>query len=55
VFPDALRAKIGDEEVVPNKGIYMAPGLRRDGSRDVRGSGSSRPKARSSGRAWSIT
>lgn len=34
-FFDALRVKIRDEGVVHNKAIYLALGVRRDGTRDV--------------------
>lgn len=37
VFLDALRVKIRDEGTVMNKAVYMALGVRRDGSRDVLG------------------
>ncbi|VWD27016.1 transposase [Burkholderia lata] len=37
VFLDALRVKIRDEGVVRNKAIYLALGVRRDGTRDVLG------------------
>ncbi|OQD24113.1 hypothetical protein UE98_13995 [Burkholderia cenocepacia] len=37
VFFDALRVKIRDEGVVRNKAIYLALGVRRDGTRDVLG------------------
>ena len=49
VFFDALRVKIRDEGVVRNKAVYLALGVLPDGTRDVWGCGSSRPKARSSG------
>jgi putative transposase len=37
VFLDALRVKIRDEGTVMNKAVYMALGVRRDGTRDVLG------------------
>ncbi len=37
VFFDALHAKIRDEGVVRNKAIYLALGVRLDGTRDVLG------------------
>jgi transposase-like protein len=37
VFFDALRVKIGDDNVVRNKAVYLALGVRRDGSREVLG------------------
>jgi transposase-like protein len=37
VFFDALRVKIRDEGVVRNKAIYLALGVRRDGSREILG------------------
>lgn len=37
VFLDALRVKIRDEGTVMNKAIYLALGVRRDGTRDVMG------------------
>ncbi|AIV62573.1 transposase, Mutator family protein [Burkholderia pseudomallei K42] len=37
VFLDALRVKIRDEGVVSNKAIYLALGVRRDGTCDVLG------------------
>lgn len=37
MFFDALRVKIRDEGVVRNKAIYLALGVRRDGTRDVPG------------------
>lgn len=37
VFLDALRVKIRDEGTVMNKAVYMALGIRRDGTRDVLG------------------
>jgi putative transposase len=37
VFLDALRVKIRDEGTVLNKAIYLALGIRRDGTRDVMG------------------
>ncbi|KVN37200.1 hypothetical protein WT67_01155 [Burkholderia stagnalis] len=37
VFFDALRVKIRDEGMVRNKAIYLALGVRRDGTRDVLG------------------
>ena len=37
VFFDALRVKIRDEGTVRNKAIYLALGMRRDGTRDVLG------------------
>lgn len=37
VFMDALRVKIRDEGTVMNKAVYMALGVRRDGTRDVLG------------------
>ena len=37
VFMDALRVKIRDEGTVMNKAVYMALGVRRDGTREVLG------------------
>jgi len=37
VFFDALRVKVRDEGTVKNKAIYLALGVRRDGTRDVLG------------------
>jgi transposase-like protein len=37
VFMDALRVKIRDEGSVRNKAVYMALGIRRDGTREVLG------------------
>jgi len=37
VFLDALRVKIRDEGTVLSKAVYMALGIRRDGTRDVLG------------------
>jgi putative transposase len=37
VFFDALRVKIRDEGVVRNKAIYLALGVRRDGTREILG------------------
>lgn len=37
VFFDALRVKIRDEGIVRNKAIYLALGVRRDGTREVLG------------------
>ena len=49
VFFDALRVKIRDEAVVRSQAVYLALAVLPDGTRDILGSGSSRPKARSSG------
>lgn len=35
VFFDALRVKIRDDGVVRNKAVYLALGVRRDGTRDA--------------------
>jgi putative transposase len=37
VFSDALRVKIRDEGTVKNKAVYLALGIRRDGTKDVLG------------------
>ena len=37
VFFDALRVKIREDNVVRNKAVYLALGVRRDGSRDILG------------------
>ena len=37
VFFDALRVKIRDEGVVQNKAVYLALGVRTDGSKEVLG------------------
>ena len=37
VFFDALRVKIREDNVVRNKAIYLALGVRRDGSREILG------------------
>jgi transposase-like protein len=37
VFFDALRVKIRDDGVVRNKAVYLALGVRRDGTRDILG------------------
>ena len=37
IFFDALRAKIREDNVVRNKAIYLALGVRRDGTRDILG------------------
>jgi putative transposase len=37
VFFDALRVKIREDAVVRNKAIYLALGIRRDGSREILG------------------
>jgi len=37
VFFDALRVKIREDAVVRNKAIYLALGMRRDGSREILG------------------
>jgi transposase-like protein len=37
IFFDALRVKIREDNVVRNKAIYLALGVRRDGTRDVLG------------------
>jgi transposase-like protein len=49
VFFDALRVKIRDEATVRIKAVYLALAVLPDGSRDILGFGSSRPRARSSG------
>ena len=49
VFFDALRVKIRDEATVRSKAIYLALAVLPDGTATSSGSGSSRPKARSSG------
>ena len=37
VFFDALRVKIREDNVVRNKAVYLALGVRRDGTRDILG------------------
>ena len=37
IFFDALRVKIREDNVVRNKAIYLALGVRRDGTRDILG------------------
>lgn len=37
IFFDALRAKIREDNVVRNKAVYLALGVRRDGTRDILG------------------
>ena len=37
IFFDALRVKIREDNVVRNKAIYLALGMRRDGTRDILG------------------
>ena len=37
VFFDALRVKIREDNVVRNKAVYLALGVRRDGSREILG------------------
>src|SRR5271156_5934923 len=37
VFFDALRGKIREDNVVRNKAVYLALGIRRDGSREILG------------------
>src|ERR1700723_4396133 len=37
VFFDALRVKVREDNVVRNKAIYLALGIRRDGSREILG------------------
>src|SRR5258708_32153057 len=37
VFFDALRVKIRDEGTVKNKAVYLALGIKRDGTKDVLG------------------
>jgi transposase-like protein len=49
VFFDALRVKIRDEATVRSKAIYLARAILPDGTREILGSGSSKPKERSSG------
>src|SRR5688572_22913580 len=45
VFLDALRVKVRDEGSVRNKAVYVALGVRPDGTRRCSGFGSSRPRA----------
>jgi len=49
VFFDAIRVKIRDEGFVRNKAIYIALGILPNGPRRYSASGSSRPRAPSSG------
>ena len=49
VFLYAPRVKIREEAVVRNKAVYLAPGFRRDGARDVLACGSRTRKAPNSG------
>ena len=49
VFFDALRVKIREDNVVRNKAVYLALGVRRDGTREIWDCGSRPPRARSSG------
>ena len=37
VFFDALRVKIREDNVVRNKAVYLALGVRRDGTREILG------------------
>ena len=37
VFFDALRVKVREDNVVRNKAVYLALGVRRDGSREILG------------------
>ncbi len=37
VFFDALRVKIRDDGIVRNKAVYLALGIRRDGTREILG------------------
>ena len=54
IFFDALRVKIREDNVVRNKAVYLALGVRPDGSRDILGrvrrwfvpAGTSRPTKR---------
>jgi putative transposase len=49
VFFDAIRVKVRDEGFVRNKAVYIALGLLADGTKEILGSGSSRPRAPNSG------
>jgi putative transposase len=49
VFLDALRVKVRDEGTVRNKAVYVALGVRPTAPRRCSASGSSRPRAPSSG------
>ena len=49
VFFDALRVKIREDAVVRNKAVYLALGVRRDGTREVLACGSRPPRGPSSG------
>ena len=46
---DAIRVKIRDEGFISNKAVYIALGIRPDGTKEMLTSGSSRPRAPSSG------
>jgi transposase-like protein len=49
VFFDAPRVKIREANVVRNKAVYLALGVRRDGTREVVGRWIETPRVRSSG------
>jgi putative transposase len=49
VFFDALRVKVRDEGFVSNKAVHIALGVRADGTKEILGLCSSRPKAPGSG------
>jgi putative transposase len=49
VFFDAIRVKIRNEGTENNRAVYLAIGVRCSGRTEILGSGSSRPRARSSG------
>ena len=49
VFFDALRVKVRDEGTVRNKAVYVALGMRLEGTRRSWAYGSNRPRAPSSG------
>ena len=51
VFFDALRVKIRDDNLVRNKAIHIALGVRADGSKEVRGSANRYRSAPSCGRS----
>lgn len=53
VFLDALRVKVRDEGTVRNKAVYLALGVRRDGTRDVLGLWIEQTEGANSGCAWS--
>ena len=49
VFFDALRVKMREDGVVRNKAMYLALGVRRDGTREILGLWIEKQRARSSG------